>query len=134
MSVISKLGEQWKAFKHDQPGHRFERQRERMQQAGRGLLIALVVLGSLLVAGGGVLLFVPGPGLLLIVFGLALIAGVSKTLARLLDRAEPRVRSGARRVKAWWREASVPVKSVVIGSLVLGAAASAFGVYRVWLA
>ena len=97
---MSSLAQQWRSFKNDEPGKRFMHQRERMKQEGRGLAIALVALGILLLAGGFVLLFIPGPGLLLIVFGLALVAGVSSPLARLLDRTEPKLRRFGRRLRA----------------------------------
>lgn len=100
---MSSLAENWQAFKNDEPGTRFRRQRERMKSNGRGLTIALVVLGSLLLAGGVVLLFIPGPGLLLIVFGLALIAGVSRRLARWMDRAESRISTVIRKLRSRWR-------------------------------
>jgi hypothetical protein len=101
------LAQQWRSFKNDEPGKRFIHQRERMKKEGRGLTVALVALGALLFAGGVVLLFIPGPGLVLIVFGLALVSGVSSKLARLLYRTEPPVRRFAgrwrRRIAGTWR-------------------------------
>jgi hypothetical protein len=134
MSALAKLESQWKAFKHDEPGHRFEHQHERMKQQGRALLVGTTTLGAILLVGGIVLLFIPGPGPLVSIFGLALLAGVSGTLARMLDRAEPPVRRWARRAKQRWTRASMPAKAALIALAVAAAGAAAFGAYRVWIA
>ncbi|MGE0398943.1 MAG: hypothetical protein AB7T06_19695 [Kofleriaceae bacterium] len=132
MSARAKLERQWKAFKHDEPGHRFEHQHERMKKRGRAFLVATTTLGALLLAGGLVMLFIPGPGILVAVFGLALIAGVSGRLAHGLDRAEPVVRRWARRAKRWWSRATVPAKAAVIAVAAIAAAAAALAAYRLW--
>jgi hypothetical protein len=134
MNALAKLESQWKAFKHDEPGQRFEHQHERMKQNGRALLVGTATLGAILVASGVVLLFIPGPGLLVSVFGLALLAGVSGTLARLLDRAEPVVRRWARRAKHRWSRASMPAKAAIVGVAVALAGVVAYAAYRIWIA
>ena len=132
--AFAKLEQQWRAFKHDSPGHRFEHQHDRMKKSGKGFLVGAAIVGGLLVAGGVVLLFIPGPGLLLMVFGLALVAGVSKPLAKVLDRAEPVVRRWARAAKQWWKQAPIAVK-IGIGAIALGlAGAAAYAAYRMWFA
>ncbi len=105
-----------------------------MRNGPRALMIAQIVLGVVLVVGGGVFLFIPGPGLPLIVFGLALIAGVSKPLARLLDRMEPPVRRAGQAAMARWRALPMIAKvglGVVAAALT---AAFAYGMYRLWFA
>ena len=134
MSAFAKLERQWKAFKHDEPGQRFEHQCERMRRSGRGLLVATVVLGAILVAGGIVMLFVPGPGILVAIFGLALIAGASRPLARTLDRAEPVARRQARRGKQWWSRSSMATKAAIVALAIALAGAAAYGAYRMWFA
>jgi hypothetical protein len=134
MSALAKLESQWKAFKHDEPGQRFEHQRQRMKQEGRGLLVATTVIGSFLVAAGIVMLFIPGPGILVSIFGLALIAGVSERLARVMDRIEPAARRAGRRAKAWWSRASMGVKSAVITLAIASVGAATYGAYRMWFA
>ncbi|HEY4179145.1 MAG TPA: PGPGW domain-containing protein [Kofleriaceae bacterium] len=134
MSVRAKLQHQWREFKNDQPGKRFENQHDRMAKESRGLLVAQTVIGALLLVGGIILLFIPGPGLLLMVFGLALIAGISRSLARLLDRAEPPVHRAAHRAKLWWKHASTAVHAALIAGAGVIASAAAFVAYRVWFA
>jgi hypothetical protein len=136
MSALAKLESQWKAFKHDAPGRRFEHQHERMKQNGRAWIVGTASLGAILLFGGIVMLFIPGPGLLVAIFGLALMAGVSESLAKALDRAEPALREKVNAAKTSWRTASRAEKGVLIG---IGAAyviaiglfvAIAIGVFR----
>jgi hypothetical protein len=115
MSALAKLESQWKAFKHDEPGHRFEHQHERMKQSGRAWVVAMASLGAIFLVGGIIMLFIPGPGLLVSLFGLAMIAGASQPLARALDRAEPAMREKAREAKRSWKTASRAEKGVLIG-------------------
>jgi hypothetical protein len=124
---LAKIKHQWRAFAHDE-------QHRRLKQSGKPLLVALAVLGGLLVAGGVVMLFVPGPGFVVVAFGLAVLAGTSERLARALDRVEPVVRRVAQRAKAWWSHAPLAVRialSVLAAAL---AAAAAYGAYRLWFA
>ena len=93
-----------------------------MKRQSKAVRFGALALGALLVAGGIVMLFVPGPGLLVSVFGLALFAGHSRRLARALDRAEPPLRRRARAVKRWWKARSRPVQVLIIAMVVLAAA------------
>jgi hypothetical protein len=132
--AIAKLERQWHELAHDKPGQRFANQHRRLRHGGRARLVAMAVVGALLVAVGLFLLVVPGPGLLVGAFGLALLAGTSSRLARALDRLEPIVRRWASRAKTWWLQASLATRiaACAIGSAIAGAAA--YGAYRLWLA
>lgn len=91
-----------------------------MQKKSRKHAAVALALGVLLLAGGVVLLFVPGPGLLLIVFGVALLGSHSRKLSAKLDRAEPKLRKRGRRIARWWKALSRASKAAVfIGGLVL---------------
>jgi hypothetical protein len=128
--AIDEIKREWKAFKTDAPGKRFEHQHDRMKRANRGARIGLAITGALIVAIGIALLVLPGPGLLFVVFGLALLAGLSGTLARGLDRVEPKIRKQAKLMRRGWRQLSGAAK-VGAGALgALGAAAIAFGAYH----
>ncbi|MDB4961408.1 MAG: hypothetical protein JWP01_1407 [Myxococcales bacterium] len=132
MAALAEMKMQWREFKHDRPGERFCNQRRRMKNGSKALMVAQVALGVLLVSGGVLLLFIPGPGLLFIVFGLALIAGLSNKLAALMDRMEPKVRRGARALKRWWSELHV-VGKIGLGLVAAtGAAAFFYAMYRLW--
>ncbi len=80
------------------PGRRFQDRYQRKQEA-RGSLwkrCALVCAGVVLALVGTFFLAVPGPGIPILLVGLALIAQESAVAARLLDRAELRLRR-------WWK-------------------------------
>lgn len=60
----------------------------------RGLARALAIFGGFAVLAAGLLMLVaPGPGVIVLALGAALVAEESLLMARLLDRAETRIRS-----------------------------------------
>jgi hypothetical protein len=96
---------EWKDLRGDEPGQRFRHHHQRLHRPQyRKLRMLALFVGPLLAVGGVVMLFVPGPGLLFIVFGLALLGGQSRKLAGWLDRREPPVRRGFSRVRARWKK------------------------------
>jgi len=78
-------------------GSRFRAYHERLEQRPNLMRTMLVVgLGLILLALGMIMLVLPGPGLLVAAIGLALIAGESMWVARLLDRLDLWL-------TGWWR-------------------------------
>ena len=82
------LAHAWHQFRDAEPGHRFHDEHERVRRAPRIVRVAVSLAGLALIGGGVVLLFIPGPGLLAIALGLALVAGTSRHFAHALDDAE----------------------------------------------
>jgi len=124
MGALADVKHEWQCFRHDGPGERFTNHRERMQHRSRAHSVLAVALGILLLVGGVILLFMPGPGLLLLVFGLALIASHSRRLANLLDRAEPALRHAARKTRSQWQALPGRAKTgLVIGVAMVAASA-----------
>jgi putative transmembrane protein PGPGW len=81
------------------PGRRFQ-ERYRRKHAEKGSpwkRFGFVTAGILLTLIGVFFLAVPGPGIPILAVGLALIAQESSRTARLLDRAELRLRR-------WWKK------------------------------
>ena len=99
MGAFAEVKREWRHFRDDEPGERFCNHRERMKHKPRSHSLIALVVGIVLLAAGVVLLFIPGPGSLFIVFGLAMVASHSERLASRLDRAEPRVRAWFRRLE-----------------------------------
>lgn len=94
----------WRSFRADEPGRRFTNHHNREHRSGsRAGIVVRFVIGALLIAGGVVLLFIPGPGLLAMLFGVALVAGESRWLAARMDRAELRARDRWRSWRRRWR-------------------------------
>lgn len=79
----------FRTFLESRSGTRFRRQHRRRQaQPHLVRTILSVVGGVLLLLLGLIMLVTPGPGLLVIAVGAALIAGESMFVARLLDRVD----------------------------------------------
>ena len=93
--MFDQLKKDWKILRENRPGNRFQaryRYRENQSVSSRVKRVVKIIIGIALIPLGILLWFVPGPGWLIIFIGLALLAGRSKTLSRLLDRAELFVR------------------------------------------
>ena len=105
--MFRRLRQQWKDLTKAKPGQRFQnRYCQRKKRRPTELLKPLyLVIGSALVAFGVVLLAAPGPGLLMIFMGAAMIAEESLLAAKALDRAEVKVRALLRRAKRAWQHA-----------------------------
>jgi hypothetical protein len=107
----------WDRFVHTTPGRRFYERYKRKQQAKGSAWkrCAFVAAGILVCLAGIFFLAVPGPGLLILAVGLALIAQESAGLARLLDRAELRLRKLLKRFSYKARGSRTPPASPASG-------------------
>ncbi|WP_218033116.1 PGPGW domain-containing protein [Brevifollis gellanilyticus] len=98
----------WREFLRGKPGRRFQdahiRHMERGQHAQGLQRWLLVGLEALLMLAGLVMLVLPGPGLLVALAGLGLLAREFLGLARVLDRGELALHSAFLRVRHWWRQ------------------------------
>lgn len=130
--MLTELEKSWQAFKSAPPGSRFERLYAARRSSGESSGIVFTVIGVLLVAGGVVLLFIPGPGLPLIAFGAALIARQSLWVAKRADRAERALRSLVKKARRFWRRSTAVVRAAVVAPLAIGAAGAAYLGYS-WL-
>lgn len=115
MAAVAEIKHEWRQFKHDRPGERFDNHRKRMDDGPTWKKVARGIAGFALIAVGIVFCILPGPGTVGIALGLALLAGMSKTIARLLDRLEPKLRRVLRRAQAFWRGLSTGARAALIG-------------------
>jgi hypothetical protein len=136
--VLSGWKRQWKAFRSGQPGQRFQDryERSRKMRASQSWVVRLLkpVAALVLVIGGIVLCFIPGPGLPLIVIGAGLLADESCIIARGMDWTELRLRKLLKMALRWWHGASLLAKEGAIAVATLMASAAAYGAYRFLLA
>src|SRR5215210_1063361 len=119
--MIGRTKESWRRLRASEPGQRFEDRWRRRREDGRGwrdprrlLYVAgglVLVVGSLFM---GVLPTPPGPGTLAFLLGLGTVAGESRPVARLLDRAEVGARRLARWVGGVWRSSAAAVCSAAV--------------------
>jgi hypothetical protein len=133
MAFAADMRDEWRRFKHDPPGERFEKHRQRMERHPRWHQMVRATAGGLLVAIGVVLLFLPGPGLLGIIFGFALLAGMSRGIARMMDRVEPRTRAGLHRAHEGWRRLPQSRRALLVGTAAIVVAMGVDVVWRNWL-
>ena len=82
----------WTALQQSEPGHRFQDRYNRRHAEDSGLKKfwgpVIIGIGLLIIGVGILLLVIPGPGWVTITLGLALIAGESLMLAKILDVLE----------------------------------------------
>lgn len=132
------LQSHWQQLKEAEPGRRFHdfyerRKREREAEhpwrrflwAGLGIVLAL---------GGVVLLGMPGPGLLVMVMGLALLASESEVLARGLDRLELFLRDLSQVLVAWWHQLKPSQRWLCAASILVLALLAAAGLWNLFMA
>jgi Putative transmembrane protein (PGPGW) len=134
MAALAEMKHEWRLLKHDRPGERFDNHRRRMDKGPTWKKVLRGVAGFALVAVGIVFCILPGPGTVGIVLGLALLAGMSRTIARLMDRVEPKLRRVARRAVRFWRTLSTPARITLIGAGVTVVGFAGFVVWRHWVA
>ena len=126
---------QWKKrlrnFEAAPPGERFVRRYRAHKGSGHpAARVAVVVVGLLLIVGGAILLVIPGPGLLVIAFGGALVAQEFLVVAKALDWLELALRKLFRAGKRLWKKASMLARAAITAGAGLGAAGAG---YLAWL-
>jgi hypothetical protein len=124
----------WKQLMKGRPGHRFQSQYRRRQQERRSPLRRVLFVGGgiLIMAAGAFLLAAPGPGVLVVFLGGALVAQESLTAARTLDWAEVRLRHVSALALDLWEKASLPVKIVLVLAGLAAVGIAAYAGYRLF--
>lgn len=98
--MFSRLHKEWKAFVKAPAGERFQRLHGDCERGGFGGSVLRWAAGLAALVAGVVMIFTPGPGLLTIAFGAALIARESLPVARRCDGLEVRMRRAWRRFRS----------------------------------
>ena len=93
--------------------------------------MGVIALGILVLAAGIFFLPAPGPGFIVIALGGAILARESLIAAKALDWCELRVRSVLSWAQKVWRDASTPVRAVIVIAAAALAAAAAYVAWRV---
>ncbi len=128
--MLGKWKKSWKEFEKAPPGERFERMyRARKASGSPAVRVGVIVAGILLIVGGVALLAIPGPGLLVIAFGGALIAQQFLFVARAFDRLELLLRKLQQGALAFWKKASTAVRAAILASATLVAAGASYVIY-----
>src|SRR4051794_12275124 len=105
--MLERVKDTWRRFSQSKPGHRYQDHYHHCQKGSRGrslLRVILTIVGGLLVVVGGLIAVPgPGPGWLIILLGLGMVAGELLFFARILDRVEMKLRGLTQRVVGIWR-------------------------------
>ena len=96
--MFDTLRQRYRAFRIDPAGERFQHRYRRLASRGGAVRKLLIIVAALaLIVVGIALLVLPGPGLLLILLGAALIAEESLVAARMLGRIDLAISRRTRR-------------------------------------
>lgn len=98
--MFHKLKQSWRDLQQGRPGRRFEDRWRHRRPGGPARKILVIGSGAVVFAAGLFFLPAPGPGMVLLVLGAALVAEESRWVARALDRAEVLVRAALRRLRS----------------------------------
>ena len=100
--MLDRLKRHLHHFREAPPGERFERlyEEEERDRKSPAMRVLLILVALVVIAGGIVLMPMPGPGLLIVAVGAGLLAMQSRAVARLLDRLEPKLRAAWAWLKA----------------------------------
>lgn len=122
----SALWTRWSKFLDSKPGRRFQdryhRRRESAYRVSSFTGYANAVGGLVVVLLGIVFIPVPGPGWVVLFLGLGLLSGDYLPLARVLDRAEFRVRTYTRLIRWQLKEKRLFAWGLLVLSILTGMA------------
>lgn len=127
-----KVKENWRCFKESKPGHRFQDHYHDHQRSSSGryrLEVILCIFGGFLIVVGGIIAVPgPGPGWLIILLGLWMVAGELLFFARYMDRVEVKLRRLARRVVGIWTISPALVKVLIKLTILICVAVLGYGI------
>jgi hypothetical protein len=134
-SLKERARETWEEMKDDPPGERFQRhyQRRQQEETRQGRFKRWAICAAL-IAVGVVLMFIPGPAVVMYALAGALLAEDSLRVARALDWTELRIRALVRWCERTWRRAGNVVRAAIVLLAAGAAGAGAYGVYWFWFA
>jgi len=133
-TVWSALKNRWHELAEEPAGRRFQNRFRRKQKEGHGSLrIVGMIVGILFIAGGIVLLVIPGPGTVLLIIGAAFLAETSEVSARVLDRLELKLRTFGEWALDRWRRTGMIARSALVISTVAVAGTAAWLAYSYFL-
>lgn len=131
--MFKSLQRSWRHFRDAEPGARFMVHYREHQAGSRSQFatVAYVVLGAAMIVVGVVGLVVPGPGILGIALGAAIMAQESETASKALDHFELWIWKWVTAFKRWWGKASLPARFLVttVGCIFGFAGAAAVGYF-----
>ena len=135
-SMLDGLKNYWNELKAGTPGKRFQEQYKKSHAKSGGSPLRKVLFlggGALVLAAGIFFLPAPGPGWAVIFIGGGLIAQESERGAKVLDWTELRLRAVVDWALRIWKNASIPVRIVIVVLTLAIVGAAAYGAYLLLL-
>lgn len=131
----TRFKEMWHTLKEDEPGKRFvhlyKKRREDRQGGFDWGRLAITTLGAVVSIAGVVFLAMPGPGLLVLALGLALMASESLALAKVLDWAESRIRPVALAALNRWQQIP-PLRRKILTAITAVLGVASLSLFLLW--
>jgi uncharacterized protein (TIGR02611 family) len=131
--MVPKLRTLLNEFKSARSGERFQTLYRRREGRQNNLLARslFLIVGLAIMASGVFLMPAPGPGTIVLIIGGAIAAQESLRVARLMDWCERRIYWAVRRAARWWRNRSLPAKTLLIALSAAAVTSLSFAGYRV---
>jgi hypothetical protein len=128
-----KARQTWEEMKDDPPGQRFQHHHRRRQaeKTREGKLKRWALVAGLTLVGI-VLMFIPGPAVVLFGLAAALLAEDSLRIAKALDWLELRIRAVVKWSERVWKRAGTAARVAIVLLALTAAGAGAYGVYWFW--
>lgn len=135
-SLAGHLRDDWHDLQRGRPGRRFQDRYDRAahtrDSASWLKRAAKVAVGVVALVIGLAELVFPGPAILFIALGGAVLATQSRTAAEVMDWGEVKLRAVMQFARSYWRGASRPLRIVIVAVVVGAAAVGAYFTYRVF--
>lgn len=114
--MLEKLRKNWRTFRNAPAGKRFQQQYEAQRRSNRPAWMKplMIIVGIVVIAGGAVALPAPGPGILILAFGAALIAREFRWAAKGLDWLGLRLRALLKWALKVWKQAPLIGKAAIV--------------------
>ena len=130
-NLIGRTKRSWRHFKKSKPGDRFQVRYYYRKQSGPGRFSRIfnIVVGSVLVMVSTFFGWAPGPGLVTLVIGLAMVGGEFLVVARFLDWSEVSLRKLARLARKVWVGATPVGKTLIVVVILVCVAVLVYGAY-----
>ena len=120
-NLSTRLRSRWRSFADARPGHRFVEQyhqRRRVRNSTLGSLFEILI-GIALLMVGLTMLVTPGPGIVILLLGLSLLAHHSLWVSSALDHAELRLRQWGAWLRRRWRTSALSRVLICFAGLLL---------------
>ena len=131
--MLDNLKKRWKSLKSGKPGKRFQDEYDKRhdEDSSRGKKFAILAVGAIILVAGIILMPAPGPGILIVAIGGALLAQESKIAARFLDWTEVKGRALIDWALDIWKRAPLAGKIAIALVALIVAAGASYLAYRI---